>query len=335
MKQFLATFAVIALVMAPLALAGDYHTGSTLICSDCHIMHASQAHGYNADGSGNYAAFDATPHEYLLRNSPNALCLSCHDGQSWAPDVLYTNTNSDVRAAGALNMPGFGLDPTGHTLGSTDVAPGGTWSNAEGLECVDCHQQHGYNPNGGNPYRNLHYSPGGAYAYPGIIVDYAVGTNDLTKDVYEVTDSGASHYSWDNVFYNEPDSYGSDYVRFCGGCHTNFHGLPGDANMGGATGTEWLRHPVSGADIGAQGGGHSSLAVFQGHTNQVKVMSASGDWTGANNDLTPSCMSCHKAHGNQNAFALIFMSGTGTVTEEGDDGTQVGDLCGQCHVQGN
>jgi hypothetical protein len=45
-------------------------------------------------------------------------------------------------------------------------------------------------------------------------------------------------------------------------------------------------------------------------------------------------MSCHKAHGNQNSFGLIYMSGTGTVTEEGDDGVQAKDLCKQCHVQG-
>jgi len=334
MKRYLAIVAVIVLVFATMALAGDYHTGASLVCSDCHIMHASQQHGYNADGTGNYASYDATPHEGLLRNSPNELCLTCHDGQSWAPDVLYTNTNSDVRAAGALNMPGFGLDPTGHTLGSTATAPGGTFANPDGLECVDCHQQHGFNPSGGNPYRNLTYSPGGAYAYPGIIVDYAVGTNDLTKDVYEVVDSGTQHYSWDNVFFNEPDPTGSAYAEFCKGCHTEFHGAPGDANMGGASGVDWLRHPTAGADIGAQTGGHSSLAQFQANTNQVKVMSASGDWTGANADLTPSCMTCHKAHGNQNAFGLIFMAGTGTVTEEGDSGTQVKDLCKQCHVQG-
>jgi hypothetical protein len=45
-------------------------------------------------------------------------------------------------------------------------------------------------------------------------------------------------------------------------------------------------------------------------------------------------MSCHKSHGNQNAFGLIFMSGTGTITDNGDGGAYR-DLCRQCHRQGS
>ena len=47
-------------------------------------------------------------------------------------------------------------------------------------------------------------------------------------------------------------------------------------------------------------------------------MDCRGLWlgTGANTTVTLSCMSCHKAHGNKNAFGLIFMKGTGTRTEE-------------------
>ncbi len=332
MKKVLWMVTAIVAMMAMGAFAGDYHTGGTIICSDCHIMHASQAHGYEADGTGDFAAFDATAHEFLLRNSVNDLCLTCHDGSSSIIDVLHTNSGSEVRAAGSLNMTGFGEAATGHTLGDITAAPGGTWANAAGLNCTDCHQQHGYSPSGGNPYRNLTYSPGGAYAYPGMIVDYAVGTNDLLVDVYEVADSGASHYDWDNVFFNEPDASASAYADFCKGCHTDFHGAAGDVNMGGSGGTDWVRHPAAGVDIGIAGGGHSSLAVFQGNTNQVKVMSATGDWA-AGVDVTPSCMSCHKAHGNTNSFGLIFMAGTGVVTEAGDDGVQAKDLCAQCHVQ--
>jgi len=71
--------------------------------------------------------------------------------------------------------------------------------------------------------------------------------------------------------------------------------------------------------------------------NKVKAMNKDGNWNSTDPldhaDTTPSCFSCHKAHGNDNAFGLIFMSGTGTVTENGDNGTMVEDLCGQCHVQ--
>ena len=59
-------------------------------------------------------------------------------------------------------------------------------------------------------------------------------------------------------------------------------------------------------------------------------------WNGtvADGTVTPSCMSCHKGHGNANPFGLIFMTGSGAnVTENGDGGVYK-DLCRQCHVQG-
>ncbi len=334
MKRFSLTVTLV-MVLATFAVAGDYHFGTSLVCSDCHVMHASQSHGYNADGTGIITPFDATPHEYLLRNDVNDLCLSCHDNQPFAPDVYGPNANGYVRAAGALNRVGDATTATGHTLDATDYAPGSNppWNNPDGLECVDCHQPHGYNPNG-NAYRNLIYDPGNV-SYPGLIVTYSTGTNDLGTDVYQVASGPLStHYAWDNVFFNEPDQTASAIADYCKGCHTDFHGAKGGPEVGGSTGEGWLRHPAADADIGAVGGGHSSLAVFAGHTNRVKVMSPTGVWDGSDAGSTPTCLTCHKAHGNNNPFGLIFMAGTGTVTEEGDDGAQVRDLCKQCHVQG-
>jgi len=338
MKKTASLLGVIAVICMPMiAVAGDFHSGASLICSDCHVMHFSQSHDYNPSGSGFFTPLgSAGPYEYLLRNDVNELCLTCHDGQSFAPDVLFTNANAYVRQAGALNRPGFGLAESGHTLDATDVAPGSNpvWSEAAGLHCTNCHQPHGYNP-GGNAYRNLKYDPGNGFGFPGVFVSYATGTNVLTEDVYQVAAGPmATHYAYSNIFFNEPDPTKSDYAQFCKGCHTDFHGDKGGAELGGAVGTEWLRHPTNDADIGAVGGGHSSLGEFTAHTNRVPVMSASGVWDPPAADNTPSCMSCHKSHGNQNAFGLIFMSGTGTVTEEGDGGTQTKDLCKQCHVQG-
>ena len=146
-KKTLALAGVLVIAAIP-AYAGDYHKGVNLVCSDCHVMHYSQQHGYNANGGGVTTPLANGPHEFLLRNDINDLCLSCHDGQSFAPDVLGAHGNGYVRQAGALNEVGGAApyyEADGHTLGSTDVAPGSNppWNDAEGLQCTDCHAPHG------------------------------------------------------------------------------------------------------------------------------------------------------------------------------------------------
>lgn len=335
-------------VMTSVSWAGDFHAGISLVCADCHTMHYSQSHGYNPNGTGNTTALGtAGPYEYLLRNDVNDLCLSCHDGQAFAPDVFESHGNGYVRQAGALNEEGGnGLypPPTGHTLNSTATAPGSdpAWSNPTGMTCANCHAVHGSNSLGVSSYRNL--GGFGTKAGSAFAISYASVANDLTKWVFEDANAGvnANHYGADHVTFNEPTITQSKYAEFCKSCHTNFHGDVGGTEVGGVpigSGFEdFHRHPALTVNIGTLGGGHSSLSRFAGKTNQVQVMSPTGVRAGsyvvANNDLTPSCMSCHKGHGNQNAFGLIFMLGTGTVTEQGDNGVDSRNLCRQCHGQG-
>ena len=352
-KNKIVAWAAASLVaVAPTVVwAGDHHKGSTLICSDCHVMHASQSHGYNADGSGTFTPLgSAGPYEALLRNEENTLCLTCHDNSSIAPDVLGVNTGkspSDIRSGGHLNRLGLvGQPATGHTLDSLTTAPGSNppWKpedengTGKGLRCTNCHHQHGaaIGVTGGNAYRNLRTNPGGT-ASGSAYVSYAASTNDLTKDVYE---RAPRSYDESQMDFNEPNNTQSAMGKFCGSCHTNFHGTPGDANTvggdpSGSSYIDFLRHPTAGVNIGALGGGHSSLSVYTGKTNKVKVLSQTGVWVPPAADVTPTCQSCHKAHGNENSFGLLFRSGTGTLTEEGDsNGTSVKDTCKQCHVQG-
>ena len=42
----------LAVAIAAPAVAGGYHRGLTLRCSECHIMHYSQQHGYQPSGGG-------------------------------------------------------------------------------------------------------------------------------------------------------------------------------------------------------------------------------------------------------------------------------------------
>lgn len=338
------------LLMTNLASAGDYHKNGTLLCSQCHVMHFSQSHGYNANGTGFFTPLGgAAPHHYLLRDEINNLCLGCHDNNGFAPDVFGTNNTgngpTDVRSAGYLNRVGAigadGLVATGHTLDSTDTAPGSSpaWSNPAGLNCTDCHHQHGSGGSGhpvaGYQYRNLRSNPGNG-TQRWVTYNYdTVGVNNLARDVFQRT---ALDYDEGRVDWNEPDTTKSAGANWCAGCHSNFHGDVGGTNIGGvAVGAgyeEFVRHPAGGVNIGAIGGGHSSLTLYNAHLNKVKVMSSVGVWNPAGADVTPTCISCHKGHGNGNAFGLIFRQGTGTLNENGDSaGNQLEDLCGQCHVQ--
>jgi len=67
------------------------------------------------------------------------------------------------------------------------------------------------------------------------------------------------------------------------------------------------------------------------------VMTNTGNWTPGSasevEDHSPTCLTCHKAHGNRNPFGLIFMGNTGRITEEGTTGGRYVDLCRQCHIQ--
>lgn len=315
------------------AMAGDFHVGTNLVCSDCHVAHYSQTHAMTQGGQFVPLGADG-PYNHLLRNEVNDLCLTCHDGQSGVPDVFGADATNSRRLAGGLNAdPAHrtnetGYDPMdGHTLWSTATAPGGTFSDAEGLECTDCHAQHGI----ATQYRNLLNRNG----FSGKNVTYEIGaTGTNTKDVLERVPAG---YTEDNVDYEEPNTGASAYAAWCQSCHTDFHGASGGPEVGGASGggTGWVRHPQADVNIGAHATYISSLSQFNGHTNRVKVMDSQNLWNGttADNTVTPSCFSCHKSHGNKNAFGLIFMAGTGTVTEEGDGGVYK-DLCRQCHTEG-
>jgi predicted CXXCH cytochrome family protein len=366
MKKIIILGIAAVAMFAATALAGDYHKGADLVCNECHVMHYSQSHDYA--GSPHQAPMANGPNEYLLRNKVNELCLSCHDGNAWAPDVLGANTagGATTRLAGALNWNngstlGY-LPETGHSLGYTGTTwPGKGGSTqtlpTDGLECVNCHGPHGSMTS----YRNLNKAD----------VTYAIGTNELTKWVFE-TDAthmtggatGANHYDVSNVDYNEPGGTGSRYADMCKACHADFHGALGGAEVGGVIPSgktlyeEFHRHPASDVNIGALGGGHSAMRRaasgstpidrgFAMKAYRVKVMSQSGFWgaqgtplyplqtgqTALPTDMTPSCFSCHKSHGSTKPFGLIYATGGFDFGENGDGIYQ--DLCKQCHIQGH
>ncbi|MEW6746473.1 MAG: hypothetical protein AB1486_27345 [Planctomycetota bacterium] len=339
-----------ASLIVPSAGAGDYHDGKTLICSDCHVVHLRTARPPDAAEESLPNPTEATgpTGDPLLRDSVNDLCLSCHDNSTRAADVLGANLGrspGEVRQAGFLNRLGsVGSTATGHTLEALEPAPGSqpSWKPEDengagvGLACINCHAPHGQQGLA-RAYRNLRADAGNNRGGEGLVTynDGKPGLNDLSRDVFV---RRTLAYDESAVDFNEPNPSDSAIARFCAGCHNTFHGNMGGPAIGGSPRrggyAGFLRHPAAGVNIGATGGAWSSNSLFISHAQRVKVMSESGVWDPPGRDVTPTCISCHKAHGNANAFGLIFRSGQGTRTENGDTrGGTLEHLCGQCHGQ--
>ena len=310
----------------PPAHAGLYHTRTVGACQDCHKTAPA-----GQDGALIASLTTPIPQQRSFAPSDiNQTCLTCHSdrgGQSDGSSVLSSVNGTLVRQAGFLNGPS-GSAHAGHTLGSTQQAPGGTWApGPQGLTCTDCHDPHGEE----GQYRNLVLRPG--TATEDRPVAYAIGpSNDPRKDIWIRSGSeGTGKYDARNIRFNQPQPGRSAYGEWCQGCHSAFHGGSKASNMRGARG--WTRHPTADARIGGGLPQHSSFSRYAAISNRVPTMSTSGSWPAPDN--TPSCMSCHKAHGNSNPFGLLYMVGQGQLTEGGDSqGKAYVDLCHQCHTQG-
>jgi hypothetical protein len=386
MKKNVVILAILALAAFPV-LAGEWHTGQNNLCADCHTMHNSMAHAWNGTSTvtvgtpaadGNWVGVAGPAGNYLLKaEDPNKLCLACHDNQTFAPDVLGDNSGGGAanRSAGYLNDGTNGH--TGHSLdGAVDVvAPGGTFKTGEhGLECINCHTQHGV----AGVYRNL--APRGT-----TVPTYALaGRQPLDMTGVPTDLSGAAAGEVD-IFINAPgykpneNNFGAFYETAnisylkrttlslgsenrsgsqCANCHNAFHGdvgtmggeqaLNSDGTVKAGAFEKFYRHPVAGVIIGKVGGGHSDpVANRYAAAASVSRVKVYADDQATFADATPGCVSCHKAHGNGQPFGLIFANRTvAGMTEEGTMAanpapsgaeTAIGQraLCGQCHKQGN
>lgn len=303
------TLLAVGLVVLGEALVegGDTHVRSSLVCSDCHVMHYSQTHTYTGAPGQDFPTLSGGPNAYLLRRprDNSQICLACHDGRSDAPDVRGANSaGTFFRAAGQLNLLGDSpeLEGTGHTMGSTAPAPGeGTLWNGNattGLLCSHCHATHG-----NTYYRNLVTNPGTA---TGITATYMTGaTYDSSSTIQQTVKTPlADHYKVENVRYRQTSS---GLSLWCRGCH-NY--------------TTSFAHPYD-TDIPNSG---FTARWYEAHSSRVPVVSVSQTIPGADNKVF--CLSCHKAHGSTRTQAQLWDDWTSAALE---DGLSINDTCTQCH----
>lgn len=124
----------------------------------------------------------------------------------------------------------------------------------------------------------------------------------------------------------------------CASCHDEFHN--GSGNVGGTNGTPtfsspWVRHPTD-FDMGNTGatteyrqyGGGTSYVVSAPVARDLTALGEAADISVVtfNDDTIVTCISCHRAHGSQNADILRW-----DYTDVVAGGT-VGGACFECHT---
>lgn len=315
-----------------------YHVGATLLCADCHTMHFSQEHGFDggavaATGApgGNWQPATG-PNQILLKAaSSTELCLECHDGKTFAPDVVGVDTNGlTMRAAGhfeAIGVSNF----RGHNL-STDPGGGGPFDPLCGrchfggnmatatVQCIDCH-----NPHGNASYRNLWWAsdPGAepplvAYIRPG---DLGLDRYEADNVAYAAPPSGTG--TWREITNMCVDCHHSVFSPYYSGSTSPYHRHPGTNSEGFAFFP--IDRPGAHTDPVFWVSGGGSFLVPRAKFLVIGATDfASASTVAANNQVF--CLSCHQAHGSMNPFALRW--------DYSASGSPIGpDACYQCHRQ--
>lgn len=392
-----------AALFATTAMAGEYHVYTTLICSDCHTMHASRTHSFGINGQstadtstwglGATGVLAQGNEALLVGSTVNRTCLTCHDANTVAPDVYGANNgrSANARSAGALNSGDLAELPQptgydsfmGHSLGWTNPPPGydaarvvsatstsnptgtiGAWSGE--LECNRCHAVHGssaYRNVGARSWTNAH-KPSYTVVSTGSAIDPAYDVNEF---------GGGRNYDQNAIAYGAANgSTNGQYKmnQFCSACHGQFHDAGVTRNYG-ADGVAFQRHPTDSvtftsnalvntdaAITGAHGGFRNILGtmaasgstgvkvIFKDNTATLDTGTGRATVVAGSSQMTIGCLTCHKAHGNQNSYGLIFYGDYTTgasgstynlvtdTSENGNGNPNVRSLCIQCHSMG-
>ena len=309
--------------------AGEYHTGDTMVCSDCHTMHNSQ--------NNSPMRYDSspTPAPILLRHADaTSLCLYCH-GSVTAPDVLapvtmYSGSGDEYSGAGFFEY-GLGMESSkSHDLGVSSSVPLSTMGTLT-LTCSSCHD-----PHGNDNYRNLltKQNPSGA----GTTVVLGTDVFEEVAPANPPTRQGSI-----NAYKRSNIGYKSNMSSWCTECHDIL-----TSNEMGSAPAHFMRHPSNVAldayspsrtnashwvEGEGEGFGTATGDTTEGVPRVRFQVSTASNFTEAKN-VSPSnevfCISCHLAHGGNHQKALVwpFRESAGGVGRK-----DMISPCQQCHFQ--
>ncbi|MBI5360953.1 MAG: hypothetical protein HZA48_10275 [Planctomycetes bacterium] len=322
-KSIFLTISAVVLLLPGAAFAGDYHrvwATSTLVCSDCHTLHAG-----------------SVPYPVLLKYATvNELCASCHDGtDTKAPDVISPvtmYTGDEHSGAGFFANTGGSASDVAHDLGVSAAIPMST-KPAMTLICTTCHD-----PHGNGYYRNLKPDPDGDTSN----ITVTIGTNMFQQNSPPIPPNAATvadAYKESNIGYK------SNISAWCSQCHdklasnqagtlpSHFKRHPADVPLNSAgyhaDTANWITNPLGNP---TSGGGVATGDAVYGIPRLRYQVSTATDYASAKTVAVSNqvfCGSCHTAHGMKYQKNLVWPYRKQT----GIDNTDAFAACQQCHNQ--
>lgn len=324
-----------------LFLAVDKAHAITGVCSNCHVMHASEA-GTAAD-PGSYTN---GPQDRLL----NDTCLGCHTEDNGAgpglpanqaPGVFGKGTGgelaggnfdhsdgnellghnpvgitADSRYTGSNAPPGY---TTGFPSGGSDgdlVEVGATWGS-NSLTCAGIYGCHGKHSTAG--LDGAHHANVTGASVTGNTVGtsyrFLYGIDGWEDADYELVTGVGSH----NIYYAVDRSGSDDLVGnantatisyLCAQCHGIFHSGVGNAGISNTATTgasPWIRHPTDVVmDAVSATGDFDAYGTYDSNVplGSSDVSDGTIDTAATAADRIVMCLTCHRAHASQWPDAL-------------------------------
>jgi predicted CXXCH cytochrome family protein len=308
----LAATALVAFFCAPAAAA------VTGVCSNCHTMHYSQGGAVPTGAAGG-------PNSALLLNN----CLGCHTTTGSDPFVssypyvkLGSASDDNCLAGGFFQTTADVTDDNGnenHDIGAT-ADPAGydssetTWYTGatNGLSCAGTNGCHGNETDLDDmaAISGGHHNPTGAYRILSVngtdVVGYGAADYEeliISTPATAVVTSGANQ----NVNLYSAGVSDPSISELCAKCHGDFHNESGTTVDAGTSGA-WIRHPT---DVAIPATWTIGAAAYTPDGDDYKNNPVGYD--NATFDITAkrvTCLSCHRAHGTENADLLRWAYST-------------------------
>jgi hypothetical protein len=306
-----ATLLLGAIVMAPTtAEAVGLMKG---VCVNCHTMHSSQG-GVTNTPLAQLLAYNGCVGCHAIAGADNDTGTGKPTAAPNAPQVDAPALLADMLSGGYFSAVSADGD-NNHTVGAATGGAATALANAPGsgttfaagangvdFDCTDCH---GEAQGGHHSYTAAGSFKAGTASTNSYRMLRADKNNDGTSDGVRVTSGSVPSAVWGvNDGYANTMYLAVDMNAFCADCHTDFHTL---ANT--QSGGEWIRHPT---DV-------NSMTYGVGFTSDATVPVGETD-----NHVM--CISCHRAHGSDDADLLRFSYSDNVA---GAGGASIG--CESCH----